>query len=261
MPTTRDIRALPSSTAPASSAADPTLEIPCDNRDMPDELTPRQVAEELGVTVRTVQRWIADGRLPATRVGSRVRVSRSSLSPVAEGAPSAASAGPIRTLLVANRGEIAARIARTAHRLGMRVIGIHAPDDRPPAGTDEAHEVPAYLDGEAILAVAGRVGADAVHPGYGFLAENPDFARDVAAAGLRWVGPPAEAIAAMGDKAEARRRAAAHGVPTVPGYDGAEQDDATLAADGGAHRLSPARQAQRRRRRQGHARRPRAGRC
>ncbi len=198
---------------------------------MPDELTPRQVADELDVTVRTVQRWIADGRLPATRVGSRVRVSRSSLSAVAEGAPSAAQpAGPIRTLLVANRGEIAARIARTAHRLGMRVIGIHAPDDRPPTGTDEAHEVPAYLDGEAILAVAARVGADAIHPGYGFLAENPDFARDVATAGLRWVGPPAEAIAAMGDKAEARRRAAAHGVPTVPGYDGAEQDDATLAA-------------------------------
>ena len=113
----------------------------------------------------------------------------------------------------------------------MRVIGIHAPDDRPPAGTDEAHEVPGYLDGEAILAVAARVGADAVHPGYGFLAENPEFARQVTAAGLRWVGPPAEAIAAMGDKAEARRRAAAHGVPTVPGYDGAAQDDATLTVE------------------------------
>ena len=113
----------------------------------------------------------------------------------------------------------------------MRVIGIHAPDDRPPAGTDEAHEVPGYLDGEAILAVAARAGADAIHPGYGFLAENPEFARQVTAAGLRWVGPPAEAIAAMGDKAEARRRAAAHGVPTVPGYDGAAQDDATLTVE------------------------------
>ena len=113
----------------------------------------------------------------------------------------------------------------------MRVIGIHASDDRPPTGTDEAHEVPGYLDGEAILGVAARVGADAIHPGYGFLAENPEFARGVAAAGLRWVGPPAEAIAAMGDKAEARRRAAAHGVPTVPGYDAAAQDDATLAAE------------------------------
>ena len=84
-------------------------------------------------------------------------MSRSSLSAVADGAPpAAASAGPIRTLLIANRGEIAARVARTAHRLGMRVIGIHAPDDRPAAGTDEAHEVPGYLDGEAILAVAER---------------------------------------------------------------------------------------------------------
>ena len=199
---------------------------------MPDELTPRQVAEELGVTVRTVQRWIADGRLPSTRIGSRVRVSRSSLSAVAEGARSTASPdGPIRTLLIANRGEIATRIARTAHRLGMRVIGIHPADDRPPTGSDEAHDVPGYLDGDAILAVAERAGADAIHPGYGFLAENPQFAQRVAAAGLRWVGPSAEAIAAMGDKAEARRRAADHGVPTVPGYDGAAQDDATLATE------------------------------
>ena len=199
---------------------------------MPDDLTPRQVADELGVTVRTVQRWIADGRLPAKRVGSRVRVSRSSLKAVAEGAAGVPEPGPIRTLLVANRGEIAARVTRTARRLGMRVVGIHAPDDRPPDGVDESHEVSGYLDGAAIITVAQRAGADAVHPGYGFLAENPDFARAVAAAGLRWVGPPADAIAAMGDKAEARRRAAANGVPTVPGYDGRDQQDATLAAEG-----------------------------
>jgi acetyl-CoA/propionyl-CoA carboxylase biotin carboxyl carrier protein len=198
---------------------------------MSDDLTPRQVAAELGVTVRTVQRWIADGRLPATRVGSRVRVSRSSLSAVAEGASAMPGAGPIRTLLVANRGEIAARVARTAHRLGMRVIGVYAPDDRPPAGADEVHQIAGYLDGDAMLAVARRTAADAIHPGYGFLAENPDFARAVANAGVRWVGPPADAIAAMGDKAEARRRAAAHDVPIVPGYDGAAQDDATLAAE------------------------------
>jgi excisionase family DNA binding protein len=198
---------------------------------MPDDLTPRQVADELGVTVRTVQRWIADGRLPATRVGSRVRVSRSSLSAVAEGAPRPA-AGPIRTLLVANRGEIAARVTRTAHRLGMRVVGIHASDDRPPDSVEESHEVAGYLDGAAIIAVARRAGADAIHPGYGFLAENPDFARAVAASGLRWVGPAADGIAAMGDKAEARRRAAANGVPTVPGYDGPDQQDATLAVEG-----------------------------
>jgi excisionase family DNA binding protein len=198
---------------------------------MSDDLTPRQVADELGVTARTVQRWIASGRLPVVRVGSRVRVSRSSLSTVLEGAPTPAAAEPIRTLLVANRGEIAVRVARTAHRLGMRVVGVRAPDDSPPAGADEVHEVSGYLDAAAIIAVARRTGADAIHPGYGFLAENPDFARAVAGAGLRWIGPPAAAIAAMGDKAEARRRAAAHGVPTVPGYDGAAQDDAALAGE------------------------------
>jgi acetyl-CoA/propionyl-CoA carboxylase, biotin carboxylase, biotin carboxyl carrier protein len=201
---------------------------------MPDELTPRQVADELGVTVRTVQRWIADGRLPASRIGSRVRVSRSSLSAVAEGGrPRPPPTGAIRALLVANRGEIAARVARTARRLGMRVVGVHAPDDRAPAYADETHEVPGYLDGEAIISVARRVGADAIHPGYGFLAENPEFARAVAEGGLRWVGPPADAIAAMGDKAEARRRADASGVPTVPGYDGPAQDDEVLAAEAG----------------------------
>jgi excisionase family DNA binding protein len=201
---------------------------------MPDDLTPRQVAEELGVTVRTVQRWIADGRLPAARVGSRVRVSRSSLGAVAGGAPTEPAApGTIRTLLIANRGEIAARVARTAHRLGIRVVGIHAPDDRAPMDADEVHEVPSYLDGPAIVEAGRRAAADAIHPGFGFLAENPDFARAVAEAGMRWVGPPPDAIAAMGDKAEARRRAAAQGVPTVPGYDGEAQDDATLVAAAG----------------------------
>ena len=192
----------------------------------PDDLTPRAVAEELGVTVRTVQRWIADGRLPATRVGSRVRVSRSSLGGVTSGPAHPPRA--IRTLLVANRGEIVTRIARTARGLGARVIGVHAPDERPPDGVDESHEVGSYLDGDALLEAARAGGADAVHPGYGFLAENAGFARAVLAAGLTWVGPPPEAIDAMGDKAAARRQAAALGVPTVPGYDGAAQDDDTL---------------------------------
>jgi 3-methylcrotonyl-CoA carboxylase alpha subunit len=194
---------------------------------MTDELTPRQVADELGVTVRTVQRWISSGRLPAMRVGSRVRVSRSSLSNVTEGeAPMR-----IRTLLVANRGEIAVRIARTARRMGIRVVGVHAADERAPDGMDAAHRIGSYLDGAELLEVARRAGADAIHPGYGFLAENPEFARAVEAAGIVWVGPPAEAIAAMGDKAAARIRAAAEGVPIVPGYDGPAQDDATLIAE------------------------------
>jgi 3-methylcrotonyl-CoA carboxylase alpha subunit len=195
---------------------------------MTDELTPRQVADQLRVTVRTVQRWIADGRLPATRVGGRVRVSRSSLSAVAT---TSAAPTAISTLLVANRGEIAARIARTARRLGIRVVGVHAPDERPPEGVDASHQIGSYLDADALLGVATRVGADAVHPGYGFLAENAGFASAVGAAGLLWVGPPPDAIAAMGDKAAARRRAAVLGVPTVPGYDGAAQDDATLTTE------------------------------
>ncbi|HEU5324902.1 MAG TPA: biotin carboxylase N-terminal domain-containing protein [Candidatus Limnocylindria bacterium] len=193
-----------------------------------EELTPSQVARELGVTARTVQRWISSGRLPARQVGARVRVSRSSLSAVGTAGPPA-STTPIRSLLIANRGEIAVRIARTAHRLGIRVIGVHAADERPAHGADESHEIDSYLDGEAILAVARRAGADAIHPGYGFLAENAAFAESVDRAGIRWVGPPATAIAAMGDKAAARQRVSEHGVPTIPGYDGEAQDDTTLA--------------------------------
>ena len=197
---------------------------------MSEALTPREVADELGVTVRTVQRWIADGRLASTRVGSRTRVSRSSLAAVRSGGAPAAGA-PIVVLLIANRGEIALRIARTARRMGIRVVGVHAADDRPSEGADESHEIESFLDGDELLAVARRAGAQAVHPGYGFLAENPEFARAVTAAGLRWVGPPPAAIVAMGDKAEARRRADAHGVPTIPGYDGPEQGDATLVVE------------------------------
>lgn len=203
---------------------------------MTDEaLTPRQVAEELGVTVRTVQRWIADGRLPADRVGGRMRVSRSSLSAVVDKAsPGTVARVSINRLLIANRGEIAARVARTARSLGIGTVGVHAPDDRPADGLDEAHRVDSYLDAEAMVAIARRAGVDAVHPGYGFLAEEPAFARAVVDAGFIWVGPPAEAIAAVGDKAAARRAAAERGVPVLPGYDGAAQDDASLveAAEG-----------------------------
>jgi acetyl-CoA/propionyl-CoA carboxylase biotin carboxyl carrier protein len=196
---------------------------------MSEDLTPREVARELGVTVRTVQRWIADGRLAGTRVGSRVRVSRSSLSSVADARPTPQR--PITALLIANRGEIAVRVARSARRMGLRVIGVHAADERAPAGADETHRIGSYLDGEELLAVAIRTGADAIHPGYGFLAENAAFAGAVTNAGLIWVGPPPEAIAAMGDKAAARRQAAAQGVPIVPGYDGGAQENATLSAE------------------------------
>jgi excisionase family DNA binding protein len=197
------------------------------------------VAEQLGVTVRTVQRWISEGRLPATRVGGRMRVSRSSLAAVADtagtgAALSAAAITPARRLsavLIANRGEIAVRVARTTRALGLRAIGIHAGDDRPPEGMDLVLTVPGYLDADAILDAARRAGADALHPGYGFLAENPDFAEAVRRAGLAWVGPPPAAIAAMGDKGAARRTAAEHGVQVLPGYDGMDQDDARLEAE------------------------------
>jgi acetyl-CoA/propionyl-CoA carboxylase biotin carboxyl carrier protein len=196
-----------------------------------EALTPRQVAEELGVTVRTVQRWIADGRLPADRVGGRMRVSRSSLSAVvAEASPGTAPRPAIARLLIANRGEIATRVARTARSLGIATVGVHAPDDRPADGLDETHLVDSYLDAEAMLAIARRAGVDAIHPGYGFLAEDPTFARAVVEAGLVWVGPPAEAIAVVGDKGAARRAAAARGVQVLAGYDGPAQDDATLVA-------------------------------
>jgi excisionase family DNA binding protein len=203
----------------------------CDNRDMAEEtLSPREVAEHLGVTVRTVQRWVAEGRLPATRVGGRVRVRRAALASVSTSAD-VGGGGAIRTLLVANRGEIVARIARTARGLGIAVVGIAAEGDRPPAGVDRWLRVPGYLDADAILEAARHAGANAVHPGYGFLSESPDFAAAVEAAGLIWVGPPAAAIAAMGDKAAARRTAEDHGVPVLPGYDGPDQDDARLAAE------------------------------
>jgi acetyl-CoA/propionyl-CoA carboxylase biotin carboxyl carrier protein len=200
---------------------------------MTDELlTPRQVAEELGVTTRTVQRWIADGRLAATHVGRRMRVARASLSSVSDVPPERQLAPrPIRALLIANRGEIAVRVARTARRLGIRSIGINAPDDRPPDGMDLVLPVQSYLDPDAIVDAARRSGADALHPGYGFLAENPAFASAVTKAGLAWVGPPAAAIAAMGDKAQARRTAASLGVPVLPGYDDDDQSDERLAAE------------------------------
>ncbi len=198
---------------------------------MNDTLSPREVADALGVTVRTVQRWISSGRLTGHRVGGRMRVARASLGQVTEGAmPDPPPAPRISRLLIANRGEIARRIARTARDLGILSIGIRAPDDLIPRDVDDVQPVTSYLDAESILEAARAANADAIHPGYGFVAENPDVARRVAEAGLTWVGPPAAAISAMGDKASARRLAAAHGVPTVPGYDGDAQDHAALEA-------------------------------
>ena len=126
-------------------------------------------------------------------------------------------------VLVANRGEIAIRIARTLHRLGLRSAGVFTPADAASAHVDAldvALEIPSYLDAGAVVEAARRAGADAIHPGYGFLSENAMFAEAVAAAGLTWVGPPAAAIELMGDKARAKHLAREAGVPVVPGVEG-----------------------------------------
>ncbi|TDE25184.1 ATP-grasp domain-containing protein [Nonomuraea mesophila] len=123
-------------------------------------------------------------------------------------------------VLIANRGEIAVRIARTLRGLGITSVAVYTPADAGAKHTLEADialEVPTYLDIEAIVAAAREAGAQAVHPGYGFLAENAAFARRCAQAGLVFVGPPADAVEAMGDKIRAKATVAAAGVPVVPG--------------------------------------------
>jgi 3-methylcrotonyl-CoA carboxylase alpha subunit len=143
-----------------------------------------------------------------------------------------------RTLLIANRGEIACRIIRTACRMGLRSVAVFSAADASarhvqmadialPIGPARAAE--SYLRADRILEAARQAGAEAIHPGYGFLSENAEFAEACAAAGIAFVGPPASAIRAMGSKAESKRLMEAAGVPIVPGYHGAAQDDATLA--------------------------------
>jgi acetyl/propionyl-CoA carboxylase alpha subunit len=125
----------------------------------------------------------------------------------------------IRKLLVANRGEIALRVFRACRDLGIATVAVVAPDDRASLharSSDETVEIASYLFSEEQLRAAKQTGATAIHPGYGFLAENPDFAEAVEAAGLVFVGPTAEALRAGGDKLEAKRIAAEAGVPVVP---------------------------------------------
>ena len=147
---------------------------------------------------------------------------------------------PIASVLIANRGEIAVRVIRTARRMGVRTVAVYSEAD---AGAphvrlaDQAMAIgpsPArdsYLRGDRILEAAQAAGAEAIHPGYGFLSENAAFAEAVTAAGLVWIGPPPDAIRAMGPKDAAKALMAAAGVPVTPGYLGEDQDDGRLKAE------------------------------
>ena len=146
----------------------------------------------------------------------------------------------LKKVLIANRGEIALRILRTARRMGLRTVAVASEADRAApfaAVADEIVEIgpgPAsesYLRSDKIIAAAQATAADAIHPGYGFLAENADFAAAVSAAGIRFIGPSAQAMRRMGGKAEAKAIARAAGVPVVPGYQGEGQTTATLAKE------------------------------
>ncbi len=147
-----------------------------------------------------------------------------------------------RKVLIANRGEIACRVIATASRMGIATVAVYSDADRDarhvamateawPIGPAPARD--SYLRIDAVIDAARRSGAEAVHPGYGFLSENAEFADACAAAGLVFIGPPAAAIRAMGSKAAAKALMAQAGVPLVPGYHGAAQDPALLAAEAG----------------------------
>lgn len=146
----------------------------------------------------------------------------------------------MKKLLIANRGEIACRIIATARRMGIATVAVHSDADaaaRHVQMADEAVQIgPAaaaesYLSTVRILDASARTGADAIHPGYGFLSESPDFAEAVVKAGLTWVGPPASAIRAMGLKDAAKAKMKEAGVPVVPGYHGADQTPEILARE------------------------------
>jgi propionyl-CoA carboxylase alpha chain/3-methylcrotonyl-CoA carboxylase alpha subunit len=149
----------------------------------------------------------------------------------------------IASLLIANRGEIARRIIRTARRMGMRTVAVYSEADARAPHVRDADEAVAigpaparesYLSASAILAAARRTAAEAIHPGYGFLSENAEFATAVIDEGRVWVGPPPAAIRAMGLKDAAKRLMAASGVPVTPGYLGDDQAEETLAREAAA---------------------------
>ena len=145
----------------------------------------------------------------------------------------------IESLLIANRGEIACRISRTARALGIRTIAVYSDADANALHVRQADEAvhigasPAresYLVGDRIIAAAKQTSAEAIHPGYGFLSENADFAQAVLDAGLIWVGPNPDSIRAMGLKDAAKQRMIAAGVPVTPGDRGEDQSPERLKA-------------------------------
>ncbi len=146
----------------------------------------------------------------------------------------------IQKVLIANRGEIAVRIIRTCQRMGVKTVAVFSDADRNALFVDMADQAvslggetaaESYLKGDLIIDAARRTGADAIHPGYGFLSENPDFAEAVVRAGLRFIGPPAAAIRAMGLKDAAKAAMEKAGVPVVPGYHGESRDAETLLSE------------------------------
>lgn len=143
-------------------------------------------------------------------------------------------------ILIANRGEIACRVIRTCRRLGIETVAVYSEADASAQHVRQAdvaypiggpRPADSYLRGDAILNVAKKTGAEAIHPGYGFLSENTGFARACAAAGIVFIGPKPESIDAMGSKAAAKALMQRHGVPLVPGYHGEDQDPAQLARE------------------------------
>lgn len=146
----------------------------------------------------------------------------------------------MKKILIANRGEIARRIIHTAHRMGIETVAVYSNPDANALHVREATQAVAlggaasadtYLRTDKLLAAARATGADAVHPGYGFLSENADFAQAVVDAGLTWIGPSPAAIRALGSKSGAKALAHAHGVPCLPGYSGDDQSDERFAAE------------------------------
>lgn len=146
----------------------------------------------------------------------------------------------MKKILIANRGEIARRVIHTAHRMGIETVAVYSDPDANALHVREATQAVAlggaasadtYLRIDKLLAAARATGADAVHPGYGFLSENADFAQAVVDAGLTWIGPSPAAIRALGSKAGAKALAQAHGVPCLPGYAGEDQSDERFAPE------------------------------